>query len=383
MTVATAHFMARGPVRPVIRFAALLVALVCLAPAQAAERPLTFAWFSELSPEHSYWRQNLVFAKAVADDLGVTLVPYYVESDQLRYRKMVASLKGPHNAAPVDGLIFLNMKQQDRALLEAVQEAAVPAISNVLSMDYAKVGAPRDRFPEWIGEIVDDEEDNGYQLALRLIDAARARGLHAPDGTLHVVAIQGKASDSAAIRRARGLERALAEQDDVTFHQSFYAYRWSRAEGRDFASVAFRRYPDVAILWAANDDTLLGVLDAAADHGRLPGADFVTGSIDGTPEVVRRVAAGDVVCTIGGLALHSGWAVVLLHDYLRGVDFENDTGLIIENENIIIDQRNAHRYLERFGDGDWSDIDFRRFSKAQTPTLERYDLSLEVLLDED
>lgn len=346
----------------------------------AEPKPLNIAWFSELDPEHSYWKQNLAFASAAAEDLGVKLVPHYVRSDQILYRELLAESVAPSSPRAVDGVIFLNIKRQGHALLREIEQGNVPAISNVLSMNYAHVGRPREQYDQWIGEIVDKEVENGYQLALRLIHEAKRLGLRGPDRKVHVVAINGKATDSAAERRLSGLNKALHAREDVKLHQTFYAPNWSRGEGELFTEVALKRYPHTGVIWAANDDILLGVLTASEKQSRSAGKDFVTGSIDGTIDVIRHVADGQVVCTIGGLSLHSGWAVILLHDYLHGIDFLSDTGVIIENAATMIDKENAHEYLSRFGDGDWSRVDFTQFSKVHHPELDSYSFSLAELL---
>ena len=370
--------------------AALAAAVFCsffsttVTPGIAADpNPLKIAWFSELGPEHSFWKQNHAFASAAAQDLGVELIPHYVHSDQILYRELLADCVAPASDRRVDGVIFLNIKRQGHALLRTIEQGDVPAISNVLSMDYSEVGMPRGRYQNWIGEIIDNEAYNGHRLAMRLIKQARARKLQAPDGRIHLVAVNGKATDSAAERRHRGLLKAVAEQDDVTLHQTFYAVNWSRDEGELFARVALQRYPRTCVVWCANDDVLLGVLKASETLGRSTGRDLLVGSIDGTIDVIRKVASGEVECTLGGLSLHGGWAVVLMHDYLHGIDFRDDTGLLIRNETMMIDRKVASEYLDRLGDGDWSRVDFQRFSKVYRPDLESYPFSLaEVMLDE-
>lgn len=360
----------------------LFVAGACTCSALAKEQ-LTIAWFSELSPEHSYWKSNFAFAKAVADDLGVTLRPYYVRSDQFRYKKLLQQTASATDGEPaVDGIVFLNIKQQDGALLELLEAGKVPGISNVLAMDYQLVGMPRQRYKRWLGEIIDDESANGYTLAEQLINAAREKDLYAADGNIHLVALHGPLADSAGARRAEGLVNYLKTQPDVVYHQGFHSDHWSREEGRLFSITALRRYPDTSVVWSANDDMLLGALDGAAQLGRQPGTDLVTGAIDGTVQVIKKVMAGDVVCTIGGLTMHSGWAVLLLHDYLRGRDFVDDTGVIIKNRNVVINSSNAEKYLDKFGSDDWSDVDFRRFSKVLNAELAQYQFSAQAAIEQ-
>lgn len=348
---------------------------------QAEPEPaLTFAWFSELNAEHSYWKQNFAFAQAAADDLGVRLLPHHVESDQVLYRELLGRVvgAGADQSGAADGVIFLNIKGQNAALLEIIERGSVPAISNVLTMDYETVGEPRDRYSKWLAEFYDDEERNGFEVARHLFEAAADTRTPRLGRTIHAIAIHGKKADSASIGRREGLNQALDEHPHVQIEQEFYATNWSRSEGKRFVEVSLRRYPNLSVIWCANDDVLLGALEAIEERGLLPGDDVYLGGIDGTVEVARRVADGSVVCTVAGLTFHSGWALVLLHDYLRGTDFANDTGVLVRNSNTIITQDNAATYLEVFGDGDWSSIDFRQYSKVLNPDLVRYDFSVDL-----
>lgn len=344
----------------------------------AEPNALKFAWFAELYPEHSFWAQHLAFSQAVANDLNVELSTNYAETDQIIYKRLLQEAIDQG----VDGLLLINIKKQDQAILSILDGGTVPAISNVLPMDYNIVGQPREKYADWIGEVLVDEVKSGYDLANLLIAEARKKNLLGKDGKLHMVAIAGNQSDGVGIRRNEGLMKAVAEHSDLILHQMFYEPNWSRVGGERFTIASLKRYPETSIIWSANDDISLGVIEGVKKSKLVPGKDVLTGGIDGTIDVIEKVATGEAVCTVSGLFMHGGWVTILLHDYLNGIDFESDTGVIINVDNTVIDINYAQAYLDKFADGNWDKIDFKKLSKVHNPNLKTYEFSVGILLEQ-
>ncbi len=71
-----------------------------------------------------------------------------------------------------------------------------------------------------------------------------------------------------------------------------------------------------------------------------------------------------------------------MHDHFHGLDFIDELGLIINTEMSVIDKNNVDDYFKIINGG-WSQVDFKRFSKVKTPSLKKYDFSLEALLEEN
>ena len=225
-----------------------------------------------------------------------------------------------------------------------------------------------------------DERNVGYQLAKVLLERARQLRLAGPDGKVHVVAISGDPHSSLAKAREHGLRQAMTEfRREAVLDQLVPTNGWSQAEGRTKATGLLRRFPSARIVWSANDAIALGVLEGAQELGRKPNVDILTGGIDWTAEALRKVADGELVCSIGGLLFQAGWAALLMYDYLNGHDFKDDTGTVIRIPTAILTRESAARYLKVFG-GDWRTLDLRHLSKTRSPGLKKYDFSLKALL---
>lgn len=345
--------------------------------ANAEQKPLSFVWFSSLYPEHSFWRQNWEFTKAAADQLNITLTPYYLNSDQVKYKTLLAELGKDER---FDGVIFVNLKKQDRAIVELIQAGKQAGVNHTIPMNYAITGKPGANNSKWVAEVLVDEEKSGYDLAKRLITQAQKQGLADEQGNILVFSINGSKTDSVGVRREQGFLKAIAEYDNVVLQQKFNARHWSKQESYKFARLALKRYPKTHVVISGNDDIALGVIEAAKEHGLNPGKDILTGGIDGTTELLEKVNAGDAVCTISGLFLHGAWSLIVLNDHLKGAAIAERGSHTINVGNTLVDSSNVALYLSAFRERNWQDIDFLSFSKSENSKLERYAFSLDSIV---
>ena len=356
----------------------LLLFTFCLWPFMAAAaEPVSIGIFASLDAQHPFWNSMRGFEEAGAKSLGMESRWYFANSDQfLACRQMAEAIRG---ASPIRGALITNFKAQGPRFLEWMASRRVPTITFV-GFDLKRLGAPREQNPYWIGAMEVDEQNVGYQLAKVLLERARQGHLQGPDGKLQVVAISGDVNSSLAQARERGLRQAMAEWSrEAELDQVVSTADWSQAEGRAKVTGLLRRYPAARVIWSANDAIALGVLDGTRELGRKPNLDFVTGGIDWAPEALRKVADGDLVCSIGGLRFQAGWAALLMYDYLNGHDFQGDVGTVIHLPTAILTRDSAGRFLRDFG-GDWHALDFRPLSKTRNPGLKKYDFSIKALL---
>jgi hypothetical protein len=86
-----------------------------------------------------------------------------------------------------------------------------------------------------------------------------------------------------------------------------------------------------------------------------------------------------MVATVNGHTMEGAWAMVLLYDHHRGIDFAAER-LEWRSEMFALTRENVESYLAAFGDRDWDRIDFRAFSKAHNPALEQYRFSFAAVL---
>ena len=214
-----------------------------------------------------------------------------------------------------------------------------------------------------------------------MIAAARDRGLGGSHERIGIVALTGNMSDSAAIERNKGLTRAVEESPEADLLQMVPA-RWNRDQARRKAHGLIKRYPDCVVLWGANDPMALGGIDAARTLGLDPGRNFLVGGIDWNRPALEAIRKGGMVASIGGHFMEGGWVLVMLHDLFHGRDFADDEGADLRSEMGVLDAGNIATYIDRFSNSDWDRIDFTRFSKILTPAVERYDFSLNAVLEQ-
>ena len=342
----------------------------------------TFGYILELHEKHNTSANLYRFIRAVASDLNINIVAYFARGDRVLYaQQMTAALTGKDLDKKVDGIIFMNIKKQDKKFLDIIEAHKTPAMLNIVGIDYQKVGRPREIYRYLVGQVIQDEVQVGYGLAKSLIDEALRRKLTAKDGKVHFFAIAGNMVTLGGVDRVKGMDKALSEYEDkVVFHQRFHSVNWSADEARILVRTGLKRYPETTVIWGASDDICMGIVSAVKKAGKQSGRDILTGSIDGTLEIVRKVASGEVHCTYSGLFMQSGWAAILLYDYLHGIDFREDNGVIfkIAGEGIIRDR--AEQIISLIGDYDWERIDFTRFSKVHNRELQHYDFSWDAVL---
>lgn len=355
------------------------VALLILAGAANAGKPLPLSFFASLDAHHPFWALMRHFEEDVGADLGVESRWYFADSNQILGAQQIrAEAQTP---VPMRGAVITDFKGQGANYLKLVNDLKVPAISFV-GFDLNKLGKPRQQNPYWIGAISMDEEAIGYQLAQLLFSEAERLGLKGQDDKIHVVGISGDINSSLAQARENGLRRAVKDRAGrVVLEQMVPTYDWSEKEGYAKALGLLRRYPQVSVVWSANDAMAVGVVKAFQKLGKKPGRDRLTGGIDWTPEALKMVAKGDMVCSIGGLGFQAGWAAILLYDYLNGNDFSGDVGTVIHIPSATLTQANAARFLQRYGSGDWSRINFAKLSKTLNTKLVHYDFSITAILE--
>ncbi len=357
----------------------LLTLLVCLVASRApAAQPMRVTF---IQASTGPWADELVAAmQAAAEDLGIALsvheAGHWPGETLARVRGL---LNGPDRP---DYLVVSVHRAIGARVLELAEQARVPVFvlnAGLLEKERARYGGPREYFRSWIGQMLPNDEQAGYDLANRLVDEAIRKKRVAPDGRVHLIALGGTPVDQATIEREKGLRRAVSERDDVVLLQ-LVAADWLFAEAVRLTPLLLRRYPEATVLWTASDSMALGALDALHRLGREPGTDILVGGADWEPRALEAVRRGEMVATVDGHFLEGAWVMVLLHDHHHGLDFARER-VDWRSEMLPITRENLSRCLEFLGDSRrWKAIDFRAFSKAENPGLSRYTFSFEALL---
>lgn len=314
---------------------------------------------------------------AAAEDLGMEAIEVIVDEWPASMEKnLQALLESPKRP---DYLIIIIHKGTSVSLLRTAEKAKVPVfvvISGLVPADQKKYGGPRETFKYWIGQVLPDDDNAGYDLANILIDSAKKKGKVDKSGRVQLIAFGGNPADQCAVERNNGLHRAVASRKDVNFLQLTRA-NWAIEMARDKAPRVFMRYKKIDAFWCANDAMAIGVLP---EIRKIPYASRpLLASVDWLPEIISSIRKGEVIASLGGQTLDPAWAMVLIHDYHAGKDFASDR-VDFRSKLYPITRKNVDFFMQCFPDRDWGRIDFRKFSRVYNKSLVKYDFSFGAVL---
>lgn len=332
----------------------------------------------------AFWRTSSQAMQAAANDLGMHLEVVYLNRKHQRAideAKRVAALTA---AQRPDYVIIVNeggAGVEALRILDNAHQRVFLAYSGISqAIDRRKTGRPREKHVHWLGSLEPMAEDSGYLTAKALIEAGRQRGLHAPDGKLHMLALSGDRTTPASIKRAIGMRYAVAEAPDVVVDQEVFA-SFNSDRALEKAGWLYRRHPLARLVWAGNDLMAFGAMQEWESLGGTPGKDMLFSGVNTSAQAMDAIVSGRLSALAGGHFVLGAWAMVMLHDFHRGKDFANDEGVELNVSMFtLFSPEDAERFSQRYGSGRFDGIDFRQFSKVYQPQLRRYDFNFRQLL---
>ncbi len=315
-----------------------------------------------------FWTEYSRFMQDAADDLGIELEVRYGERDVQRIVEQAREIaQRPHKP---DYLLFANEMYTGPEILRVLGDSGIRLFalhSNLNAEQRARVGGPREQYRNWIGSLVPNDEEAGYLMARELLSRH-------PDRT-ELLAFSGVKNTPSSLLREAGLARALAEHPQVRMRQLLYG-EWKRQRAYEQASALLPRYPQLDLIWSANDEMAMGVVDAAREQGRKL---HITALNNSEAALLGR-ASGEFDALVSGHFLLGGCALVMLYDYQQGQDFAARGG-VDQQANLLrlIDAKQAQQLKARLKREDIG-LDFRSFSATRQPTMQRYACSIDSLL---
>jgi ABC-type sugar transport system substrate-binding protein len=363
------------------RAAFLAVVLsVCLAatapaPSFADEPPKRVLFVNPGYADKGFWKAVSDTMAAAASVLGFELT---IVSGDRKWPLMVSRGMAALKDLKPDYAILVNEHQQAPQLMAAAEVEGIKTILllNGLTADQeTRMRGPREVLSHWLGTITPDNEIAGYEMAQSLLTAGGARGLD--KNGLSILTLAGDFKTPASIARLEGLDRALKEYRPLSEARRI-TVNWSEQEAYERTSI-FLQTASVDGVWAANDPIAIGAIRALREAGKEPGRDVVITGLNWSREAVDLVREGKMTLTHGGHFLAGAWVMVLLYDYENGKDFA-EISPHLSFPMSAIHAGNADAYVEAFGDGDWSKIDFKHFSRAENPGRQDYPFNLTALL---
>lgn len=338
------------------------------------------AWFQSAGTS-KFWPIVEKIMVSAAKDLNLDLDIYKYNNDPFYMITMVREVLADPENRP-DCILIHNFKKRGEKILELGEQFQVPVfLFNAGFEADDQVGNPREKYPHWIGQMVPDDEYGGYLLAKKLIKKAASirKNNSAP---IEMVALEGNRTSNASARRVAGLKRALAEHPEVVNNQFFHS-KWRMGLAKEAFRVTRSRYPKNLIFWAASETMAIGVIEAAKEEGLIPGKDIITGGFDLLPENKKYIETGEMTASVGGHYFEAAWALVLIHDYLHGIDFGTDETTSFTTKMTSQTQENVTRYNNIYtvlSSSLLDTLDFALLSKHRNPSIGKYNFDLDTFL---
>jgi len=261
--------------------------------------------------------------KYVTRDLNMDIEHFFAGDDRTKVSSNV--IEKIKDGAKPDYLVFSNQIGIGVGLLMICENMDIKCFmygSSLIERDVKEFGGPRKKLQNWIGQIIPDDEQAGFDLANILIAQAREIKKKNNDNTpIRVIGITGTSSTPASVNRTNGLRRAVASYQDVELLQIVSA-RWVAEVAANKYEMLTTRYGRSDVVWLANNDMALGVLERARSLGDIPrigGFDWVLPAID-------SLADGGLSAVIGGHDIDIAYVLNLLGAHHDGKDFMMKTG---------------------------------------------------------
>jgi PAS domain S-box-containing protein len=309
-----------------------------------------------------FWIKAVFFTREAAADLGIELQTFNANDNPDRMLEQVKEAV----RAGIDGIIFLAYQNMAEQILHIAENHKTPAIL-INSQLPEKDLLPRTKYEYWISSVLPDDVKAGTLLIQQLIHEARSKGIERFD----VLGIAGNPKDESSIDRVRGFNNYLKHLKGLDAFK-LVTGNWNRQTAYDQFKDYYSSHSNVNIVWCANDNMALGVVKAINDLGLEQ--KILIGGVDWDKEAVEAIGEDRMQVSVGGHFLDGAWAVVLLFDYLSGVDFANEQ-LQFGSAMIAMTRANAQN-LAPFTSQGVRSLDFRQFSKIHNSFLKLYQFDL-------
>ncbi len=232
-------------------------------------------------------------AQAKADSLGIKLL---IHDSQNQSSTQMSAIEN-FMAQKVDGILISPMTTDSQVpAIEAAVAAGIP----VATVDRK---ANTDVVLIHVGA---DNVEGGRAAARYIIEELGGKG--------KVIQLEGTPGSSAAIDRKAGFDEIMdASSVEVVVSQTA---EFSRSEGQVVMENLIQAYPDFDAVFGANDEMIIGAIEAMAASGIDPGSKITVG-FDATPDAFAYIDEGKLDVTVDQFpGKQAGQAIQALFDYI-------------------------------------------------------------------
>lgn len=327
-------------IRTIIAFISLFVSLVCY-----SAETIRVGVVNPGYQDTGFWGQVSNVMAAAAKQLNIELVEVY---GQRHWKIMLNEGRVLIEQQPLDYLILVNEHQRAKDLIRLAEHKQLPTFMLLNDFD-----EPEQTYSFWKGGLIPDNHAAGLEMANRLFALQQ--------GSPRLFTMIGDHLTPASLARTSGLDSALQANPSVK-ELLRVSGEWSEEVAYQKTLLMLRR-DTPNMIWAANDNIALGAIRALKQHNLVPGKDVALAGLNWSQAGLNAVEQGELLLTHGGHFMAGGWMLVMIHDYHQA----NGAIPTLQQtfEMSAIDATNIKKYLECFGDKQWSRIDFRRYALSK------------------
>lgn len=331
--------------------------------------PFNVVYFKPGEKDNTFWLFNRLFAQAVAEDLNIELETVEIDKD-MRNRIMFAEVLDSNidKQDPPDFVVSVLYAGGEPELIKKLNDMDIPFITVNTSIDesvWAILGKPGEQYKNWKAHLSPNEIEAAGML---LEDMTGLSGYKS------VLAIAGSTQSAVNHQRIKGLSEK-AKLLRLNLAPPIFT-DWSKADAFRVARTLFKRVEHVDMVWTAGPEIASAVSDLIQQNDVYKKQGIVIGTFDWSMPAIELVKSGTVQVSYGGHFMEAGWALVLLHDYLRGGKFSEDIGTVISSKLRRMDKSNVTSIEAFMNNKNWHDIDFRQYSRCHNTTLKKYKFEL-------
>jgi ABC-type sugar transport system substrate-binding protein len=301
--------------------------------------------------ENKFWatvHDNVIQA---AKDLNINLEMVYTKTHHSYYYKAIKDLEKRKKEDLPDYFIGLPYIHHGKEILNILSKLNIKIFFINMTIEDKRrpsMGFPRGKYKGWIGHFYPDDYNAGA-----LITKEVAKVCNAENG---VVGLAGNHMSSASILRQKAFQDG-AKKFNLKLYQVFQA-EWQKDVVMKMMPNIEKRYPNTCGFLSASDGMAEGVLISSSKKYQICG-------IDWTERALKKIVAGEILCSAGGHFLEPAFALVAVFDYHNGIDFKDDIGLTYKTPFFIATKINASQILEKFFRGKQI-LTYKKYSKFYT-----------------
>ncbi|MEJ6520853.1 transporter substrate-binding domain-containing protein [Shewanella bicestrii] len=317
-----------------------------------------------LESDRPFWHQIAKFAKIAAMDLNIQLDVVYGDGTP------ETLLKLGHEAIDnkVSGIVFVPVSGMGQELLAEANQQHIPVVTINSEFSQSSLSL-RTQNPNWIGRVAMNNNNLGQNLLEKMFEHESAVE------RMNVLLLAGNKDNLDVQKRTAELKSAVNKQF-ANAKLKVVNTDWTASAARDAYLKAIKQDPSINTV-IAMDTTMALAVSHEAEASTLRPIPHIA-SLSWDYQLAQGIQNGAIAAGVGGVEFQGAFSLVLLFDYLNGVDIRSK-GAEFLIAPLIISPNNYNDYYELL-DFDSLQPDFARVSLALNKNLFLVDFRLGALI---